>query len=107
MKRLALPVTTALGVLVLGACSFSASANRTVSADQVATEAEDALEEQIGQRPEISCGDDQVDLVDGEVVDCLLTDPSTGSEFDTTVTISDVDGTDFRIAVEVAEQPNA
>ena len=95
-----------LGILVLGACSVTASANRTVGAEQIADQAEGALEEQIGQRPEIDCGDDQVDLVDGEVVDCELTDPASGDEYDTTVTLSDVDGTEYHIDVQVADQPN-
>ena len=95
-----------IGILVLGACSVTASANRTVGAEQIADQAEGALEEQIGQRPEIDCGDDQVDLVDGEVVDCELTDPASGDEYDTTVTLSDVDGTEYHIDVQVAEQPN-
>ncbi len=95
-----------IGILVLGACSVTASANRTVGAEQIADQAEGALEEQIGQRPEIDCGDDQVDLVDGEVVDCELTDPASGDEYDTTVTLSDVDGTEYHIDVQVADQPN-
>lgn len=106
MKRTISATAAVLGVLVLGACSVSASANRTVGAEQIADEAEGALEEQVGQRPDIDCGDDQVDLVDGEVVDCELTDPSTGSEYDTTVTLSNVDGTNFDIDVKVADQPN-
>jgi Domain of unknown function (DUF4333) len=106
MKRTISATAAVLGVLVLGACSVTASANRTVGAEQIADEAEGALEEQVGQRPDIDCGDDQVDLVDGEVVDCELTDPGTGSEYDTTVTLSNVDGTNFDIDVQVADQPN-
>ena len=106
MKRTITATAAVLGILVLGACSVTASANRTVGAEQIAEEAEGALEEQIGQRPDIDCGDDQVDLVDGEVVDCELTDPTTGDEYDTTVTLSDVDGTNFNIDVQVAQEAN-
>ena len=103
--RRAAVAAAALGVLTLSACNVSASANLTASPEKVATDAEDALEERIGQRPEIDCGDKQVDLVDGTVVECELTDPSTGSRFDTTVTLSDVDGTSFHIDVQVAQEP--
>ncbi|TGO06619.1 DUF4333 domain-containing protein [Serinibacter arcticus] len=106
MKRTITATAAVLGILVLGACSVTASANRTVGAEQIAEEAEGALEEQVGQRPDIDCGDDQVDLVDGEVVDCELTDPTTGDEYDTTVTLSDVDGTNFNIDVQVAQEAN-
>jgi hypothetical protein len=100
--------TAVLGIVLLSACSVSASANLTVSPGKVATEAEDALEKVVGSRPEIDCGDEQVDLVDGTVVACELTDPTTtGSRYDTAVTLSEVDGTSFHIDVDVAEEPKA
>lgn len=105
--RGAVAAAATLGLFTLTACNVSASANLTASPDTVAAEAEDALEEQIGSRPQIDCGDEQVDLVDGTVVDCELTDPTSGSAFDTTVTLSEVDGTNFRIAIQVASEPKA
>lgn len=96
-----------LGIVTLSACSVSASANLTVTPGKVATEAEEALEKVVGSRPEVDCGDEQVDLVDGTVVACELTDPTTGSRYDTAVTLSEVDGTSFHIDVDVAEEPKA
>jgi hypothetical protein len=98
---LALPA--ALAVAALAACSFGTP---TVPADDLATLAEDALEEQVGQRPEIDCGDEDVEVVEGESVTCLLTDTTTGSEMDTTVTFETVDGTDYSIDVQVADAVN-
>lgn len=105
--RSAAAAAVTLGVLALSACNVSASANLTASPEAIATEAEDAIEEQVGSRPEVDCGDEQVDLVDGTVVECELTDPTTGTVYDMSVTLSDVDGTAFRIAVQVADEPKA
>lgn len=92
--------------LLLAGCSFSA--NLTTSAQSVADQAAQALQEQLGTEaaPEMDCGDDAVALVDGTVVDCILTDPTNGLEYDTTVTLSEVDGTDFHIDVQVADTAN-
>ncbi len=94
----------AVGLLLLSGCSFSA--NLTVPAEQVADTAETALEQEIGARPEIDCGSAAVDLVDGTVVDCLLIDPASGAEFDATVTIDGVEGTNYTVNVKVADEPN-
>ena len=89
----------------LAGCSASASASLTVSADQLARTAEDALESEVGARPEIDCGDEQIRLKNGEEADCILTDPTTGTQFDADVTISEVEGTDYVVNVQVAETP--
>ncbi|MFF7291514.1 hypothetical protein ACFY9N_03175 [Microbacterium sp. NPDC008134] len=104
-SRLAL-LAAAAGLLAtaLTGCTFSASA--TASPDEIASLAEDALEAEVGQRPEIDCGDDSIPLEQGSVVSCLLTDPSTGSEFDADVTLSKVDGTNVTVSVQVADTPN-
>lgn len=102
-RLLSLAVVTAASALVLTACTFSA--NLTVPASQVATTAEDALEAQIGSRPEIDCGTDSVPLVNGTEVDCVLTDPATGERYEAPVTISNVDGSKFTVNVDVADAP--
>lgn len=105
-KRIALAVlVSVLSAGALADCTVSASSNLTVPGSDISDSAAGALEEQIGIRPEMDCGDDQVDLVDGTVVDCVLTDPSTGSTFDAPVTISGVDGSEYRVSVEVADTP--
>lgn len=98
------PVALALA-LALSGCTFTA--NLTVSADEVANTAENALEAQVGSRPDIDCGADDVALVNGTVVDCVLTDPATSAEYDAVVTISEVDGTKYRVDVTVADSPRA
>lgn len=103
-SRLPIVVIMLAASFALAGCSFSA--NPTVPADDIATLAEDTLEEQIGQRPEIDCGDEAIGLVEGDEVDCLLTDPTTGSEFDTTIVFTSVEGSDYTIDIQVAEQPN-
>lgn len=110
MKKLA-PSFAALAVLglALTGCSFSFSAGATpsgVSSDKVSELAEDALEEQVGQRPDIDCGDEEFPLEDGATRTCLLTDPASGTEYDAEVTLSDVEGTTFHVGVEVATQAN-
>lgn len=104
-SRLAL-LAAAAGLLAtaLAGCTLSASA--TAAPDEIATLAEDALEAEIGQRPEIDCGEDSIPLEQGSVVPCVLTDPATGSEFDADVTLSKVDGTNVTVSVQVAETPN-
>ena len=44
--------------------------------------------------------------MDGTEVDCLLTDPASGSEFDMTATLSDIKGTKYTLNVQVADAPN-
>jgi len=89
----------------LAACSFQFG-DATVTAAEVADAAEDALEEQLGSRPDIDCGDDDsITVTEGAEVDCLLTDPDTGTAFDTTVTFKGVDGNEWNADVQVAEEP--
>ena len=102
--RLLTPAIALAAVALLAGCT--ASANLTVPASSVADEAAKALEEQVGSLPEVDCGDAQVKLVNGTTVDCLLTDPASGSEYDTTVTISEVDGLKYHVEVQVSETAN-
>ena len=92
--------------LLLAGCSFSASAGLTVPASDIEDTAAGALEEQVGTRPDLDCGDERVKLVDDTTVDCTLTDPSSGSEYDAVVTISDVEGAKYHVAVQVADTAN-
>ena len=95
---------TAAASIVLSGCT--ASANLTIPASEVAATAATALEESVGTRPVMDCGDDSVDLVDGTAVECELTDPSTGTVFGSTVTVNyEGDGTDYAVSVAVDEQP--
>jgi len=95
----------ATSIALLAGCT--ASASLTVPADSVATQAAEALEAQIGSLPEMDCGEDAVKLIDGTVVDCVLTDPASGAQYDAPVTISGVDGLKYKVNVEVADTPIA
>lgn len=106
-KKLISVLIGAIAVGVMTGCSANVSANPTVPANDIAETAADALEEQVGVRPDMDCGQDQVDLVDGTVVDCILTDPTTESTFDAPVTVSEVNGTDYTVSVEVADTPRS
>ncbi len=77
----------------------------TVTAAEIADTAETALEQQIGSRPTMDCGTDDVELRKGETVDCILTDPETGENFEAPVTIAKVEGTEYSISVRVAQSP--
>src|SRR5690606_16266374 len=104
-RPIVLASAAALCAVALAGCTASASANLTVPASKIAQDAEGALAE-IGEA-DVDCGDGTVDLVDGEVVECELTDPATGTVYDTTVTLSDVEGTNYHVDVQVAETPKA
>jgi len=101
VRSIALVPAAALVAVALTACSVNA--NLTVPASKIAQDAEGALAE-IGEA-DVDCGEESVDLVDGEVVECELTDPASGNVYDTTVTLSEVDGTDYHVDVKVAETP--
>lgn len=101
--RIVVPFVTAL---VAAGCSFSVGSggDPEEAASKVAEVASDALEEKIGRAPdELSCGDGTIDIVEGKVVDCTLTDG--GVTYPATVTITDVDGNDYHVTVEVGTEP--
>ncbi|MDN3238102.1 DUF4333 domain-containing protein [Glycomyces tritici] len=97
---------TALAVAALSACSFSAG-EPTVTGDELAELAEDALEEETGSRPEMDCGSvDSISVSQDKEVDCVATSTETGAEYDATITFTSVEGRDYEISVEVASEPN-
>lgn len=77
----------------------------TSTAEVIADTAENALEAQVGSRPDIDCGTGEVTITKGAKFDCELTDPATGEIYESPVTISAVDGTDFTVSVQVADAP--
>lgn len=98
-----LAVTTALAAVLLAGCVPAATI--TVPASAIAETAEGALEQQVGSRPDVDCGTADIEVRTGAVVDCVLTDPVTGDRFAAPVTIESVDGTEYSIDVQVAEEP--
>lgn len=103
-KLAATAVPLVLAVIGLSACTVEAGP--TVSGEKLAEAAADALEGQLGARPEVDCGGDDIIVSQGKKVDCLMTDPASGSEFDATVTFTGVDGAEWNITVDVAAEPN-
>lgn len=106
-RKLTLAVAGVAAALLLSGCSFSYTPQiPTVSGDDVATAVEDQLEEQVGSRPDVDCGTDDVQLEVGTSITCVLTDPGSGLEYDTVVKFTKVDGTDFTFSFSVADTPN-
>jgi hypothetical protein len=73
----------------------------TVPADTLADKAAEAIGKEVGQEAQADCGDEPINVVEGNVIHCKLgpaSDPSV--VYDATVTLSDVDGTDFHLDVE-------
>lgn len=97
-RRLALLVAVPLLSLGLAGCGG------TVAADDVATEAEAALEEQVGSRPDIVCPDD-LEAEVGAETRCTLTAGDDPTEYGVTVTVTAVDGGQAQFDVEVDGQP--
>ncbi|WP_437583709.1 DUF4333 domain-containing protein [Paramicrobacterium sp. CJ85] len=86
--------------LVVTGCTITP----TVSPDNVASAAEDALEQEVGVRPSIDCGDEAIPLTEGTEVECELTDEQTGDVYDANVTLSDIKDGKYHVYVKVGEQ---
>jgi hypothetical protein len=97
-RRLPLPTAVPFLLAALVACGGS-----VLTADTVATSAEDALEKQIGVRPTISCPDD-VEAKVGATTRCTLTGGDDPTEYDVAVTVTSVDGKNATFDVKVADQ---
>ena len=98
-------------VFILAGCSFSVGGPTTVSSDDIADLAEEALEDEFDDTSwKVNCDDDdeevEVDLEEDETIDCLATDKDTDLEYDAEVTITKVDGEDYEIEVELADEAN-
>jgi Domain of unknown function (DUF4333) len=88
-----LPVLTACGADVL-------------AAEDVATTAEDALKEERGTRPDISCPEGLPAEV-GAAIRCVLTAGNDPATYGVRITVTSVDADDVRFEVAVDEQPQA
>ncbi|MDM7889302.1 DUF4333 domain-containing protein [Curtobacterium sp. RHCJP20] len=92
---------------VLAGCTVSTSANRTVSPPGFERAVADALEREVGQRPLVDCGEDPIDLVEGNTVHCEIGADGDTTVYDSTVEVGDVEGTDYSVHVQVDEQPKS
>jgi len=86
--------------LALSGCSTSA-----VAADDVATEAERVLADQMGE-VQVECPDDLAAEVD-ETITCTVTVAETDEALDMTATVTDVNGDDVSMQFEFPDGPPA
>lgn len=111
-RPLAVVPVAAVALTLLAGCTFSVGTNTApkVSPEELETLAADELEAQVGVRPVIDCGDDDLPVKANTSVTCLLVDPGTGLEFDTVITFTEVvtsiDGVDYTVDIKVADTPN-
>ena len=97
-RRLPLLVAVVLLGLGLAACSM------TLARAEVATKAEEALEAEVGSRPEISCPEDLEAKVGAETR-CILTAVDDPTEYGVTITVTAVDGSDAEFDIAVDDEP--
>ncbi|WP_277050753.1 DUF4333 domain-containing protein [Ruania albidiflava] len=89
------------GLALLAACSGLAA----VPAADVEEQAENQLEEQVGQRPDITCPEDLPAEV-GATIECELTADGMAETFGVTMTVTDVaDDGNVGFDIEVDEEP--
>jgi hypothetical protein len=89
--------------LALPACGSVVLSTDTLTAAEVATAAEDALEEQVGTRPDITCPEG-LEKEEGASTRCTLTGGDDPVEYGVTVTVESTDET-TRIGVQVDDEP--
>lgn len=106
-KILTLSSSLVVATLVLSGCSFNASAYLTVPPEDIEKVASEALQKQInnGYVPIMDCGDDRIKVRVDEAIDCVMTFDNDPTVLDAVVTITEVDGKDYKIFVKVADEP--
>ena len=98
-RRLRLLLAAPFLLAGLAACGSGA-----LAADDVANGAEDALEAEVGARPDVSCPDD-LDAEVGAEARCTLTVDGDDKEYGVTVTVTSVEGDTANFDVQVDEEP--
>ena len=98
-RRLRLLAATPLLVAGLAACGAG-----TLDGEEIADEAENALEGQVGTRPDITCPED-LEAEVGAETRCTLTAGGDDTEYGVTITVTNVDGDDAEFDIQVDEEP--
>jgi hypothetical protein len=98
-RRLRLLAATPFLFFGLAACGSS-----SLAADDVADGAEDALEAEVGTRPDVSCPED-FDAEVGAETRCTLSMDGDPEEYGLTVRVTSVEGDTANFDVQVDEQP--
>jgi hypothetical protein len=75
----------------------------TVYTYQLADAAADALEPTYGARPTIICPGDTIDISVGTTIECDLTEATSGARGVATITITELEGTEYKLTVEVVD----
>ena len=101
---LALAAGAALALPACGSDVVKLQEKDTLSPEQVATTAEDALEQEVGTRPDITCPE-ELAKEEGATTRCTLTGGDDPVEYGVTVTVRSADDGDTRIGVEVDDEP--
>ena len=97
-----LPQLAVVPVLLIGLSACGGSG--TISAKEVATKAEDALEKQVGVRPDVTCPEDLKAEV-GATTRCTLTAGDDPTKYGVSIKVSKVDGDNAKFDIQVDEQP--
>jgi Domain of unknown function (DUF4333) len=84
--------------------ALSSCGGQALTAGVVETGAEDALEREVGVRPDVSCPDDLPAEVGAELR-CTLTADGDDARYGVTVTVSSVEGETANFDVEVDPEP--
>ena len=95
---------TPLAVPPLLALALAGCGSATLSAGSVSKAAEDALEQQVGQRPTVSCPKD-VEAKVGATARCTLTADGLDGKYGVTVTVKSVEGDKAHFDVQVDDHP--
>lgn len=98
-RRLRLLLVAPFLAVGLAACGSS-----SLAADDVANGAEDALEAEVGARPNVDCPDD-LEAEVGAETRCTLSVTGDDQEYGVTVTVTSVEGDTANFDVEVDEEP--
>ncbi|TQN35659.1 uncharacterized protein DUF4333 [Blastococcus colisei] len=101
MSRRRLRLLVAAPFLTVGLAACGAG---SLAADDVAEGAEDALEAEVGARPDISCPDD-LEAEVGAEARCTLTVDGDTEEYGVTVTVTSVEGDTANFDVQVDDEP--
>jgi hypothetical protein len=76
----------------------------SLAADDIANGAEDALEAEVGARPDVSCPED-LEAEVGAEARCTLSVDGDDKEYGVTVTVTSVEGDTANFDVQVDEEP--
>lgn len=103
-RTLGLGTAAALALAALSGCSLG-PLTYTVPAETIETQAADIFEDVAGLRPDVDCGVEEIELTEGKHLECVLTDPTTGLRYSGDITLTEVNGTEYKITVVGGSEP--